>query len=383
MSLAFALPLGFAALAAWALPLLIHLSRRADRRETPFAALRFVRGPERPRRRLRLEHPWLLAARLALIGAIAFLLAEPVLDAATRDERAWVAVVPGADLAQARRLADANASWHWVAPGFPAIGATGAAPDVDARASISSLLRELDANLARETALTVVAPADLGGLDAERIALGRAVQWQVVAGASPQPDTKTPLRTLALRGAPDAAALPHLRAAVAAWNTPAQRWRLDERAADAPPGDADVIARLGADATRDDLARANDGAVVVTDRANDGAAAWLDGDGRVLARVTAHGRGRVIGLAQPLTPAALPLLLESTFAHDFERLVAGPATPTRAPADAVAPLVEARATTPARTAAAGIDDMLILVIALLALVERGLAWHAARKAPAS
>lgn len=383
MNLAFLLPLGFAALAAWVVPLLIHLSRRADRRETPFAALRFVRGPERPRRRLRLEHPWLLAARLALIGAIAFLLAEPVLDAATRDERAWVAVVPGADLAQARTLADANASWHWIAPGFPAIGATGAAPAVDANAGTSSLLRELDANLARDTVLTVVAPADLGGLDAERIALGRAVQWRVVAGASPQADNETPTRTLALRVAPDAAAaLPYLRAAVAAWNTPTQRWRLDEQAADSPPGAADAIVRLGAEPTRDDLARAADGAVVVTDRANDGAAAWHDADGRVLARAAAHGRGRVIGLAQPLTPAALPALLDATFAHDFERLVAGPAPPTRAPAAAVAPTHEARETTPARTAAVGIDDTLILAIALLALLERLLAWHAARKAPA-
>jgi hypothetical protein len=381
MSLAFLLPLGFAALAAWVLPILVHLSRRADRRETPFAALRWVRGPERPRRRLALEHPWLLAARLALIGAIAFLLAEPVLDGATHDDRAWVAVIPGADLAQARASVGGDASWHWVAPGFPAVDAIGATP-ASSNADVSSLLRELDANLARDTTLTVVAPQVLGGLDAERVALTRNIDWRVVDGSSPTAGADTKTRTLAARTAPDDAALPYLRAAVAAWNTPTTRWRLDEDASDAPPGDADAIVRLGVEATRDDLERARAGATVVTDRAVDGAAAWRSADGHVLARAAAHGRGRVVGLAQPLSPSALPALAEATFPRDFERLLVGPATPSRASANAVAPLHEARETTPARTAAVGLDDLLVLAIVVLAALERALAWHAARKAVA-
>lgn len=380
MSLAFLLPLGFAALAAWALPLLIHLSRRADRRETPFAALRWIRGPERPRRRLRLEHPWLLLARLALLAALAFLLAEPVLDAPVRDDRAWVAVVPGADLTQAREAAAADASWHWVAPGFPAIGATGTPPS-DTSASVASLLRELDANLAPATTLTVVAPNELGGLDAERVTLNRRVDWRVVAGASPQTPADAATRIVALRVAPEAAAaLPYLRAAIAAWNTPTQRYRLDEAALDAPvPSDATWIVRLGADTTPDVLARVADGATMLTDRPSDGAAAWHDANGRVLARAATHGRGRVIGLAQPLTPAALPAMLESTFAQDLERVLLGPATPSRAPAAAVAPLQVARDVTPARTGAIGIDDTVIGLIALLLVIERLLAWRASRK----
>ena len=39
------------ALAAWLLPLLLHLARRDATRPTPFAALRFLREKPRPRRR--------------------------------------------------------------------------------------------------------------------------------------------------------------------------------------------------------------------------------------------------------------------------------------------------------------------------------------------
>ncbi|MFT4198344.1 MAG: BatA domain-containing protein, partial [Pseudoxanthomonas sp.] len=51
MSLTLLLPAALAALAALALPLLIHLARRSQPHSTPFAALRWLRAAPRPRRR--------------------------------------------------------------------------------------------------------------------------------------------------------------------------------------------------------------------------------------------------------------------------------------------------------------------------------------------
>ena len=60
MTLALLAPLGLAALAALALPLLIHLVRRLQLVDTEFAALRWISPRAQPRRRLRFERPWLL-----------------------------------------------------------------------------------------------------------------------------------------------------------------------------------------------------------------------------------------------------------------------------------------------------------------------------------
>lgn len=381
MSLAFLAPFGFAALAAWAVPLVIHLVRRADRRETPFAALRWIRGPERPRSRLRFEHLWLLLARLLLIAAFAVLLAQPALDNAATTSGAWVAVVPGADIDAARGNIDAGANWHWLAPGFPALG--GATPAPDASATVSSLIRELDANLPADTPLTIVVPAQLGALDAERIALNRRVTWRVVDGATPTGDTSVTTRTIALRYTPEAAtALPALRAAVAALNVSSTRYRLDAQDIGAAlPGDASWIIWLGTTSTPALTARVADGATALVDRGDaSGDIAWRDDDGRALARTHAEGRGRWVTLTQSLAPATFPLLLDATFPTALEHALQGLAQPARAMATAVAPVQATREVTPAKTAAIGIDAWLILAIVALLLVERLLAWRASREA---
>jgi hypothetical protein len=71
-------PIGLAALAALALPLLIHLLRRTEDRVLPFAAWRYLAEPARPRERLRLRRWLLLALRLLLIAVIALLLSQAV-----------------------------------------------------------------------------------------------------------------------------------------------------------------------------------------------------------------------------------------------------------------------------------------------------------------
>ncbi|QCW26503.1 hypothetical protein FE772_13350 [Lysobacter enzymogenes] len=143
MSAALLLPLALAALAALALPLLIHLARRSEQRPTVFAALRWLRERPRPRSRIRLDEWPLLLLRLLLLTVLALLLARPVLYGAQPRE-AWLAVMPGIDPARAGEgLENARLQRRWLAPGFPDVREPAPAP----MANAASLLRELDATL--------------------------------------------------------------------------------------------------------------------------------------------------------------------------------------------------------------------------------------------
>ena len=98
MSLAWAWPVVFAALAALALPVLLHLDRRRTLRVIPFAALRWLGRGHPARRTWRLTEWLLLALRLLLVASIVTWLAEPPLRA------------HGASPALARRGAGINAA---------------------------------------------------------------------------------------------------------------------------------------------------------------------------------------------------------------------------------------------------------------------------------
>ncbi|HFT6994153.1 TPA: BatA domain-containing protein [Stenotrophomonas maltophilia] len=185
-------PLGLAALAAWLLPLLIHLARRHPYTPLDFAALRWLRAQIRPRQRIRFDDWPLLLVRLLLLAALALLLARPALTGPAPLPAAWTVVAPGLDATALRGTAE-EGNWHWLAPGFPAIDH---APPVSS-ASLPSLLRELDAQLPAGTALTVHVPDPLPGLDGARLQLSRDVQWHT------QPMPVTPPQT--------AVALPRLR----------------------------------------------------------------------------------------------------------------------------------------------------------------------------
>ena len=182
MSFALLAPIGLTALAALALPLLIHLVRRIELRTTVFAALRWISERIRPRRRLRFERPWLLLLRLALLGLLALLLARPVINEPTIAKPAWVLVAPGADLGAARAAVSiAGADWRWLAPGFPAIET----PSASGSVPTASLLREIDADLPRDAQLAIVVPEQVAGLDGERPRLARTYEWHVVPGRMP------------------------------------------------------------------------------------------------------------------------------------------------------------------------------------------------------
>ena len=169
MNLAFLLPAALAALATALLPLLIHLARRSEQRPTPFAALRWLRQKPKPRHRVRFDEWVLLVLRVLLVCLFALLLARPMLFGAQSHEPVTV-YAPGVEAPKDAR--------HLEAP-------------------IASHLRELDASLPSDVALTVVVPKTLEGVDAQIPKLSRKIEWRVVPGAMPAPPVSTP--TLELR----------------------------------------------------------------------------------------------------------------------------------------------------------------------------------------
>lgn len=339
MNLALLLPAGLAALAALLLPLLIHLARRSEQRPTAFAALRWLRQKPKPRHRIRFDEWPLLIVRLLLLILLALLLARPVLFGAD-GEAPWVAVVPGVDLQQARAVqAPENARRHWLTPGFPSLDAS--QQDVAAsatRASVTSLLRELDANLPQDVALTVLVPAQLDGVDAQRPVLSRRVDWRIVAGTNPKaPATNTvPAPVLSVRYASDReAALRYLRAANAAWREPGSRTSASTQDV-APAGQALVektkylvwlvpgpVPQAVSDWTRTGGIALLDAQATLAD-APPMAVLWRDDAGATLVEGAGYGNGRLMRLTRALTPQALPALLEADFPQHLRSLFDAP-----------------------------------------------------------
>ncbi|KGM51369.1 hypothetical protein N792_11570 [Lysobacter concretionis Ko07 = DSM 16239] len=181
MSLALLAPLGLLALAAWLVPLLVHLARRHRYAPLDFAALRWLQARVRPRQRVRIDEWPLLLLRLLLLAVLALLLARPVLHGAAPDARPVVVVAPGLDGAALRGL-DRTADWRWLAPGFPPLDE----PAPVSTQPLASLLRELDQSLPAATPLTVHVPDPMPGLDGQPLRLSRAVDWRPVARAAGQ-----------------------------------------------------------------------------------------------------------------------------------------------------------------------------------------------------
>lgn len=385
MNLALLLPAGLAALAALLLPLLIHLARRSEQRPTVFAALQWLRQKPRPRHRIRFDEWPLLLVRLLLLVLLALLLARPVLFGAASEDP-WVAVAPGIDPQQARaELAPANARWHWLVPGFPVLDAAQRdAAEPATRASITSLLRELDANLPPGVALTVLVPAQLDGVDGQRPVLARRVDWRVLPGTMPRATVASarPAPTLSVRYAPQrAAALRYLRAANLAWQAPAASMPATQDVAPvtqplaaksrhlvwlAPgPVPQAVIDWVGA------------GGIVLLDaqatlaRMPPMVALWRDADGVTRAEGAAHGSGRLMRLTTALAPEAMPGLLDGDFPQHLRGLFEPPpAAPARVFAADHAPATGGPVFAPAPRE---LRPWLLALIALLFLLERWMA----------
>lgn len=385
------LPAGLAALAALALPLLLHLVRREQQRPVDFAALRWLSARIRPRRRLRVDERLLLALRLLLIALLALLLARPALPLAGNGA-AWVVAVPGVGEAALRDAvagggsgrdagAGGNGERRWLAAGFPPLGA--APPAVPAGATIS-LLRELDMRMPAGTPLVVLVPPVLEGVDAERPRLSRPVDWRVVpaadgavpgqadddpAGAGDGGPPPAPRIVIADAGSPPGAR--YLRAAAAAWRQAAG----PEVRAWLAPGllPADAIAWIEAGGT----------ALLAHDTSFPGSdavpLAWRDDRGRPLLHATTLGRGRVLQWTRPLDPAAMPALLDADFPHRLRAALQPPAPPSRVLSAEHAPRVGGVGPWPPPMRE--LSPWLAAAIALLFLLERWLAT-ASRREPA-
>ncbi|KQQ82515.1 hypothetical protein ASF73_19710 [Xanthomonas sp. Leaf131] len=390
MNLLLLFPAGLAALAALLLPLLIHLARRSEHRPTDFAALRWLRALPRPRHRVRFDEWPLLLVRLLLIAALALLLAEPALRD-RQEARPRVAVSPGVDLAAARTLRHAaNAQWLWLAPGFPPIDT--ATPAGTAQ-PVGSLLRELDASLPPDTALSVIVPTHWGPLDAQRLQLSRNVQWQVLPGKSPIATVTSvaPLRLQAIADDPTNPALRYLRAVHAAWALPGT---LPVSApADAAPArwaPGTVVAWLShSTPPAPVLAWVAAGGQLLLDVQTPAPPALAvplqpvlqDTHGAPLIDATALGRGRLLRWAAPLQPQHLSALLDADFPTRLHAALQAPPAPRRALAQTQQPQ-RSPAAIRLTTAPWPLAPWLIGLVLLLFAAERWLATSPCRSGAA-
>jgi len=370
MTPALLVPAALAALAALIVPLLIHIARRSEQHPTDFAALRWLRERPRPRYRIRFDERLLLALRLALLALLALWLAHPVLFGAG-DARDVVAVMPGVDPA---RVPAGEAQRVWLAPGFP---------DLDepaTRAPVASLVRQLDAELPPEARLTIVVPEALAGADAERPRLSRTVTWRVVPGAMAERRVLPAVApALVVRGG--GSGVRYLRAAAAAWALPPKAAAISVAAIETPvPADSRYLVWLSRSALPDavlDWVRRGGVALLAADTPTDEAmpeiAYWRDASGAALIEGGPVGRGRMLRFMRALNPAAMPELLDASFATEVRRVLQPMPPPARAFARDYAPETGAE---PYPQPPRDLRPWLALLIAALFVIER---WFATRR----
>ena len=378
--MSFLLPAAFAAFAALLLPILIHLSRRSQTQRTEFAALRWIGAKLRPRRRPVLQERLLLLLRLLLLAVVVLWLAAPVWQRSA-PPRDWLLVTPGLDWRGVSDLpAGDTVQRRWLAPGFPPLST--ALPAPSHAVPTASLLREWDADAPAGDRLTVLVPESLGGLDGQRLRLGREVTWRVLPGASAprrMPDTPLPALTL-LEGSTESADAVYFRAAYLSWQAglpEAKRRALPQSGVTALAPDAIAVQLQPGplpDALRTWLERG--GTLVLpagtaSVPADEWQILWRDDDGMPLLRAAAAGDGRVLQWQRPLDPQTLPLLLEPEFADGLQRaLTRQPAEPDRARAVDHMPL---RGTAHAPVAPESLRPWFALLAVLLFALERLLA----------
>jgi len=367
-------PLGLLALAAWLVPLLIHLARRHQYAPLDFAALRWLQARIRPRQKIRFDAWPLLLVRLLLLAALALLLARPVLHGGGADTHAVTVVAPGLDGA-ALRGQDAKGDWRWLAPGFPAL-ADGAPAS---HQPLASLLRELDQTLPAGAPLTVYVPDPMPGLDGERPRLSRAVNWRPILMAPASARTAT-LPVLQVGGDIAEGEQRVLAALQRAWSNQALS---PARGADTAPdaGQTGVwLAATPLPAAWQTWVQQGGSVLVAPGAAGAG---WMpvlrDAEGAVVLEQRQEGSGRLLRFSAALSPTALPALRDPGFPRQLLAVIAAPAAPTLAPAATQAPLRGAAAPLPAPRE---LTPWLLALIVLLFALERAMATSPRRGAGA-
>lgn len=375
----FLLPAAFAAFAALLLPILIHLSRRSQTQRTEFAALRWIGAKLRPRRRPVLQERLLLLLRLLLLVVVVLWLAAPVWQRSA-PPRDWLLVTPGLDWRGVSDLpAGDTVQRRWLAPGFPPLST--ALPVSSHAVPTASLLREWDADAPAGDRLTALVPESLGGLDGQRLRLGREVTWRVLPGSSATrrtPDAPLPALTL-LDGSANAEAAIYFRAAYLSWQAglpEAKRHALPQSGIAALAPDAIAMhllpgplpAELRAWLERGGTVMASSQAKLPT---AEWQTVWRDEDGIPLLRSATVGQGRMLQWQRRLDPHTMPLLLEPEFADGLQRaLMRQPAEPDRMRAVDHTPL---RGAVSAQSAPESLRPWFALLAVLLFALERLLA----------
>lgn len=339
----FLAPAGLFALAALSLPLLIHLIRRPQRQLRDFAALRWLAERNWPREKLRWHERLLLLLRLLLLAVLAALLALPAWRASPLPAgTAWVLVTPGVDAETAQRSVDLPAAeWHWLAPGFPQLIAAAEPPL--AASEFASLIRELDQQLPPATAVTIIVPTVLSGLDGGRLRLQRNVDWRVLPGVADndaETELHAPLRVQARADADGSRELAVAAALAQAWQAAGRDASYDTAATEAPVPVGTGIVFCFCAALPNTLERwiADGGTALLTRQpADSGEPVRVDDGGAIWLRRRPLGRGRVFSVSAALTPQTLPPLLTPDFPAQLWRALQTEAQPNRAPAAAVAP----------------------------------------------
>ncbi len=348
------LPIGLLALAALALPVLIHLLRRSEQRVVDFAAWRYLSRYSLPRERLQLREWLLLALRLLLIATLALLISMPVWRDAGEAQSSWAVVVPGVDAARARAAVDGgDTQWHWLQRDFPSLEQpSGERVDF-------SLLRQLDAELPLQTPLIVVVPEKLVGLDAVRLQLRREVQWIVVPGGDAPTAAEAP-RVAVRHDAQASSELVTVRALSAAWQAAGKPADFDIASQDvAVPDAAQLLIWLGGEPGVEALRWVERGGTMLRTRAPEGA--WPPVE-------SLRGKGRVLSLNTAFDAKATPALADAAQSSALRRSLLTPAVaPDRAYASSVAPVAGAAdSIEPGKP----LDAWLIVLAGLLFAAER-------------
>lgn len=213
--LQFLSPLGLLALAALAIPAILHLWRPPPR-VVRLGTIRFFTGPAvRRLTKLRWRELLLLAARLLLLALLALLLAQPIWRKAPPTEpQRWALFEPGVvlqgdALKRWRDLDDRGFDARELARGFSRITApVKASGNVVHATDVWSLLREVDARLPRGSEVVVFASDRLAFLRGERPLMRRCkAEWVSASRLDPAETARISSARLVRRPDADASKL--------------------------------------------------------------------------------------------------------------------------------------------------------------------------------
>ena len=230
------------------------------------------------------------------------------------------------------------------------------------------------------TALTIIVPQTLSGADGDRLHLSREVTWRIVKGVSPYREPQTaPASPLIIRHDGDhGSELRYLGAVSKAWR-------------DVPLDIGDLnltVSRTsmtlawlsGGTVPTEVLGHVRAGGTVLLPydtllpNRSTPAPIWRDADSAPMAEAISLGRGRLIRFTRPLTPEAMPILLDPGFPDQLRAAIETPSiAQTRVMAKDYAPDTISRNFDPTPV---DLRPWTALCIAILFAVER---WVATRR----